>query len=249
MAKSNAKTTSTETAVADESASPQVEATPTVESTAPEPSTEVTVTKTVNDETTDLNTGAKVAPQVITPFTMLVEQRQKQALANELERLTETDLTVTVSKLLNIDVTNSLVINNLIKRLVQYVNRMSPSSVTSVEDGIKMQHLLYDGFINVLDAKSDEALAGLQIIQYVFTTYKTQSMRRELVFRFMNMLRLNNQRNTMFQSLLHLFATIADMDTPNSSVIAQSIDLPRLAGGLLTDNARVNLLNYIDTLH
>ena len=39
MAKSNAKTTSIETAAADESVSPQVEATPTVESTAPEPST------------------------------------------------------------------------------------------------------------------------------------------------------------------------------------------------------------------
>lgn len=249
MAKSTSKTTSIESAAADESVSTPVEAPVTVESTAPEPSAEVSVTKTVDGETTDLNSGAKVAPQVITPFTMLVEQRQKQALANELERLTETDLTVTISKLLNIDVSNSLVINNLIKRLVQYVNRMSPSSVTSVEDGVKMQHLLYDGFINVLDAKSDEALAGLQIIQYVFTTYKTQSMRRELVFRFMNLMRLNNQRNTMFQSLLHLFATIADMETPNSAVIAQSIDLPRLASGLLTDNARVNLLNYVDTLH
>lgn len=206
------------------------------------------VEKTQDNQTVNLTTDAPVESTVATPFMALANKQSLQSM-NVDTRLTEQSLRDDIREVLDLEISKSLALTNLIKRLVDYVNNMGPSNVTSVETGVKYQHVLFDAFVGILEAKSDEALAGLQIMQYVFTKYKLTAMRREYVFRFMNLLRMNNPRNVMLQSLLHLFTTIAEMEKPNSAVLIQQIDIARLANGLLTDTARVNLLNYVDTLN
>lgn len=189
-------------------------------------------------------TGKRVTPPM-NPFMKLEQERNSKRVASNVP--TAADMAEKIAKDLNIDTTADFVLGSIVAKLNNYTNVMAPNTPVENELGARWQGELAKCFFEALAAGPEASLAALRIIELYFREYRAHTFARSHVFRFMDIIRLEQQRLIGFQSLLHLFVELGDRGNRTNKEIQREVNIGKIADAV-SDNtdAQVRLVEFLN---
>lgn len=189
-------------------------------------------------------TGTRRTPPM-NPFMKLQQEREAKMVKSSVP--TAADMAKIIEQRLKVNTADHFVLGSIVAKLNNYVSSMAPNTPVGEELGSRWQDELAKCFFEALAATPDASIIALQIIEQYFIEYRSHAMARSHVFRFMNMVRLDQQRLTAFQSLLHLFVELGSKDGRTKNEIQREINIGKIAESI-SDNtdAQVRLVEFLN---
>lgn len=189
-------------------------------------------------------TGTRLTPPM-NPFMKMEQERESKRVKSNVP--TAADMVAKVATELKIDTSADFVLGSVVAKLDNYITAMAPNTPVTPELGARWQGELAKCFFEALGAAPEASLAALRIIELYFTTYSNHTMARSHVFRFMDTIRLEQQRLIGFQSLLHLFVELGDRGDRTNKEIQREVNIGKIADAV-SDNtdAQIRLVEFLN---
>lgn len=189
-------------------------------------------------------TGTRLTPPM-NPFMKMEQERESKRVKSNIP--TAADMAQKISTELKIDTTADFVLGSIVAKLNNYITSMAPNTPVTNELGARWQGELAKCFFEALSAAPEASLASLKIIELYFITYSNHTMSRGHVFRFMDMVRLEQQRLLGFQSLLHLFIELGSRGERTNKEIQREVNIGKIADAV-SDNtdAQIRLVEFLN---
>lgn len=189
-------------------------------------------------------TGTRLTPPM-NPFMKLEQERDLKRVHSSVP--TAAEMATLIETELRVDTSAHFVLGSIAAKLNNYVSAMAPNTPVNEELGARWQGELAKCFFEALSAEPEASLVSLKIIELYFREYRAHTFARSHVFRFMDLVRLEQQRLTAFQSLLHLFVELGDKGDRTNKEIQREINIGKIAESI-SDNtdAQVRLVEFLN---
>lgn len=189
-------------------------------------------------------TGTRLTPPM-NPFMKMEQERESKRVKSNVP--TAADMADKITNELKIDTTADFVLGSIVAKLNNYISSMAPNTPVTPELGARWQGELAKCFFEALAASPEASLASLKIIELYFNTYSNHTLSRSHVFRFMDTIRLEQQRLIGFQSLLHLFVELGDRAGRTNKEIQREVNIGKIADSM-SDNtdAQIRLVEFLN---
>lgn len=197
-----------------------------------------------SQEQIHIPTGTRRTPPM-NPFMKIQQERESKMVKANVP--TAVDMNKLIADKLKVDVSNHFVLGSIVGKLNHYVTSMAPNTPVGEELGARWQGELAKCFFEALSATPEASIVALQIIELYFTEYRNHAFARSHAFRFMDLVRLEQQRLTAFQSLLHLFVELGNKDGRTKSEIQRQVNIRKIAESI-PDNtdAQIRLVEFLN---
>ena len=197
-----------------------------------------------SQEQIHIPTGTRRTPPM-NPFMKIQKEREAKMVKANVP--TAADMEKLVADKLKVDIANHFVLGSIVGKLNHYVTNMAPNTPVGEELGARWQGELAKCFFEALAATPEASIVALQIIELYFTEYRNHAFARTHVFRFMDLVRLEQQRLTAFQSLLHLFVELGNKGDRTKSEIQRQVNIRKIAESI-PDNtdAQIRLVEFLN---
>ena len=189
-------------------------------------------------------TGTRRTPPM-NPFMKIQQERESKAVKSDVP--TAADMAELIKKKLKVDTANHFVLGSIVAKLNNYVTNMAPNTPVGTDLGSRWQAELANCFFEALAATPEASIVSLQILELYFTEYRNHAFARTHAFRFMESVRLDQQRLIAFQSLLHLFVELGNKEGRTKSEIQRQVNIGKIAESI-SDNtdAQVRLVEFLN---
>lgn len=197
-----------------------------------------------SQEQIHIPTGTRRTPPM-NPFMKIQQERESKMVKANVP--TAVDMNKLITEKLKVDVSNHFVLGSIVGKLNHYVTSMAPNTPVGEELGARWQGELAKCFFEALSAAPEASIVALQIIELYFTEYRNHAFARSHAFRFMDLVRLEQQRLTAFQSLLHLFVELGNKDGRTKNEIQRQVNIRKIAESI-PDNtdAQIRLVEFLN---
>lgn len=189
-------------------------------------------------------TGTRRTPPM-NPFMKIQQERESKMVKSNVP--TAADMADLVKKQLKVDTNEHFVLGSIVAKLNNYVTNMAPNTPVGDELGARWQGELAKCFFEALAATPEASIVALQILELYFTEYRTHALARSHAFRFMDLVRLDQQRLTGFQSLLHLFVELGNKDGRTKNEIQRQVNISKIAESIADNtDAQIRLVEFLN---
>ena len=189
-------------------------------------------------------TGTRRTPPM-NPFMKIQQERESKMVKSNVP--TPADMADKIQTQLNVDTTEHFVLGSIVAKLNNYVSNMAPNTPVGDELGARWQGELAKCFFEALSATPEASIVALQILELYFTEYRTHALARSHAFRFMDLVRLDQQRLTAFQSLLHLFVELGNKDGRTKNEIQRHVNISKIAESIADNtDAQIRLVEFLN---
>lgn len=189
-------------------------------------------------------TGTRRTPPM-NPFMKIQQEREAKMVKSNVP--TSVEMAEKIKSQLRVDIEDHFVLGSIVAKLNNYVSCMAPNTPVGDELGARWQAELSKCFFEALSAAPEASIVALQILELYFTEYRTHAFARTHVFRFMDLVRLDQQRLTAFQSLLHLFVELGSKDGRTKNEIQRQVNISKIADSIADNtDAQTRLVEFLN---
>lgn len=189
-------------------------------------------------------TGTRRTPPM-NPFMKIQQEREAKMVKSNVP--TSVEMGEKIKSELRVNVEDHFVLGSIVAKLNNYVSCMAPNTPVGDELGARWQAELSKCFFEALSAAPEASIVALQILELYFTEYRTHAFARTHVFRFMDLVRLDQQRLTAFQSLLHLFVELGSKDGRTKNEIQRQVNISKIADSIADNtDAQTRLVEFLN---
>lgn len=189
-------------------------------------------------------TGTRRTPPM-NPFMKIQKEREAKQVKSNVP--TAAEMATKIEKELKVNVADHFVLGSIVSKLNTYITTMAPNVQVGEVIGGRWQAELAKCFFEALSATPEASVVSLKILEMYFTEYRAHVFARSHAFRFMDQVRLNQEKLIAFQSLLHLFVELGNKDGRTKNEIQRSVNIGKIAESI-SDNAdaQVRLIEFLN---